>query len=119
MSLTYLGENAALVFISVRELAQMLYTNWQSTGNAFEGAFGGYDDPSLWGNNSNYNSEDTIGDDYGVCACVCVCVRPRFHLAGTNLPRIFILGLVCYVDSSCYVHRSLLLHRSSAPTKSA
>ena len=23
---------------------QMLYTNWQSTGNSFEGAFGGYDD---------------------------------------------------------------------------
>ena len=22
----------------------------------------------LWGNNSNYNSEDTIGDDYGTCA---------------------------------------------------
>jgi hypothetical protein len=22
----------------------MLYTNWQSTGNSFEGAFGGYDD---------------------------------------------------------------------------
>ena len=21
---------------------------------------------SLWGNNSNYNSEDTIGDDYGL-----------------------------------------------------
>ena len=57
----------------------MLYTNWQSTGNSFEGAFGGYDEDGLWGNNSNYNSEDTIGDDYGVCLyvcmCVCVCVR--------------------------------------------
>ena len=26
--------------------AQMLYTNWPSTGNSFEGAFGGYDDVS-------------------------------------------------------------------------
>ena len=29
---------------------QMLYTNWPSTGNSFEGAFGGYDDASLYGN---------------------------------------------------------------------
>ena len=28
---------------------QMLYTNWQSTGNSFEGAFGGYDDVSVNG----------------------------------------------------------------------
>lgn len=60
----------------MRELAQMLYTNWPSTGNSFEGAFGGYDDASLFGNNSNYNSEDTIGDDYGVCVNGCVfCAR--------------------------------------------
>ena len=26
---------------------QMLYTNWPSTGNSFEGAFGGYDDVSV------------------------------------------------------------------------
>ena len=25
-------------------LLQMLYTNWPSTGNSFDGAFGGYDD---------------------------------------------------------------------------
>eukprot|EP00286_Rhodomonas_abbreviata_P015254 CAMPEP_0181323818 /NCGR_PEP_ID=MMETSP1101-20121128/20007_1 /TAXON_ID=46948 /ORGANISM="Rhodomonas abbreviata, Strain Caron Lab Isolate" /LENGTH=67 /DNA_ID=CAMNT_0023431909 /DNA_START=12 /DNA_END=215 /DNA_ORIENTATION=- len=42
----------------------MLYTNWPSTGNSFEGAFGGYDESGLWGNNSNYNADDTIGDDY-------------------------------------------------------
>ena len=56
----------------------------QSTGNSLEGAFGGYDDvrmillslfflklssraclqSGLYGNNSNYNAEDTIGDDY-------------------------------------------------------
>ena len=66
-------------------MLQKLYTNWQSTGNSLEGAFGGYDDVSvhacdcavllcdncgvvvqsgLWGNNSNYNADDTIGDDY-------------------------------------------------------
>ena len=64
-----------LFLITVLELVQMLYTNWQSTGNSFEGAFGGYDDASLYGNNSNYNSEDTIGDDYGVYVRVCLCAR--------------------------------------------
>jgi len=43
---------------------QMLYTNWPSTGNSFEGAFGGYDDSGLFGINSNYNADDCIGDDY-------------------------------------------------------
>jgi hypothetical protein len=105
-----------LFLVSVRELVQMLYTNWPSTGNSFEGAFGGYDDASLYGNNSNYNSEDTIGDDYG--ASVCQCVRATsLPLSRNNLPRILIRGLVCYVDSPCYVHRSLLLHRSLLPPR--
>ena len=38
---------AGKMLFKVVPSGQMLYTNWPSTGNSFEGAFGGYDDVSL------------------------------------------------------------------------
>ena len=38
---------AGKMLFKVVPSGQMLYTNWQSTGNSFEGAFGGYDDVSI------------------------------------------------------------------------
>ena len=45
-SVAYFGGDRALDCTDSFARVQMLYTNWQSTGNSFEGAFGGYDDVS-------------------------------------------------------------------------
>ena len=46
LCVAYFGGDRALECTDSFARVQMLYTNWQSTGNSFEGAFGGYDDVS-------------------------------------------------------------------------
>ena len=41
------SNSLTLLLLSSQMLLSKLYTNWQSTGNGFEGAFGGYDDVSF------------------------------------------------------------------------
>ena len=44
---THPRARADVTFSPLVTYPQMLYTNWPSTGNSFEGAFGGYDDVSV------------------------------------------------------------------------
>ena len=44
---THPEARADVTFSPLVTYPQMLYTNWPSTGNSFEGAFGGYDDVSV------------------------------------------------------------------------